>query len=145
MSPSLFAEGSHFEEKLRGNVKKSLIFTFLILIPAIILLILLGKWLLLAFGQSYSLNALRLLQILAISSFPLGINYIYFSILRVTGRLKELVVICGIRAVAVLLVSFLVMPSTGIIGIGYAWLGTQIGISIYAALAMRSLYLTRRV
>ena len=145
VASSLFAEGSHFEEKLRGNVKKSLIFTFLILIPAIILLILLGKWLLLAFGQSYSLNALRLLQILAISSFPLGINYIYFSILRVTGRLKELVVICGIRAVAVLLVSFLVMPSTGIIGIGYAWLGTQSSISIYAALAMRSLYLTRRV
>ena len=125
ISQSLFAEGSHFEDKLRENSIKSLRFTFLLLVPAVILLVLAGKWLLLAFGQSYSANALHLLWILAISSLPSGINYIYASILRVTGRIKELVVIWGFIAVAVLVVSYLIMPSTGIIGIGYVWLGVQ--------------------
>ena len=137
ISRSLFAEGSHFEGKLRENTIKSLKFTFLLLVPAVILLILVGKWLLLAFGQSYSANALNLLWILCISSLPLGINYIYASILRVTGRIKELVAIWGFIAVATLVTSYLVMPTTGIIGIGYAWLGVQCLVAIYVLALMR--------
>jgi len=131
VASSLFAEGSHFEDKLEENVVKSVRFTFVLLIPAVILLILVGKWLLLAFGQSYSANALRLLWILALSSLPLGINHIYTGILKVTGRLKELAIIWGFIAVAVLLASFLIMPVTGIIGVGYVWLGVQVAIAIY--------------
>ena len=131
VSLSLFAEGSHFEEKLRENVIKSLKFTFLLLMPAVILLILVGKWLLLAFGQSYSASALHLLQILALSSLPLAVNYIYTSILRVTGRIRELIVIVGSMTVTVLLVSGLIMSATGIIGIGYTWLGVQVAVAIY--------------
>jgi len=126
VSQSLFAEGSHFEEKLGENVMKSFKFTYLLLIPAVVLLILLGKWLLLAFGQSYSANSLKLLWILCLASLPLGTGNIYASILRVTNRIKELMIIRGLMAVAVLLASYLIMPSTGIIGIGYTWLGTQI-------------------
>jgi len=131
ISISLFAEGSHFEDKLTENVIKSLKFTFLLLVPAIILLILIGKWLLLAFGQSYSANAVYLLWILCLSSLPLGINLIYATILRVTDRIKELVVIWGFIAVAVLVVSYLIIPATGIIGIGYAWLGAHSAVTIY--------------
>jgi O-antigen/teichoic acid export membrane protein len=131
VSQSLFAEGSHFEDKLRENVTKSLKFTFLLLIPAVVVLILVGKWLLLAFGQSYSLNALKLLWILSLSSFPLAINHIYTSILRVKARLKELMAIWGFIALSVLLASYLIMPTTGIMGIGYAWLGARAAVAIY--------------
>jgi len=131
VSQSLFAEGSHFEDKLRENVTKSLKFTFLLLVPAVIIFILVGKWLLLAFGQSYSLNALKLLWILSLSSLPRSINYIYTSILRVKSRLKELMAIWGFMAISVLLASYLIMPATGIIGIGYAWLGAQAVVAIY--------------
>ena len=139
ISLSLFAEGSHFEDKLRENVIKSLKFTFLLLVPAIILLTLVGKWLLLAFGQSYSANALYLLWILVISSLPLSINYIYTSILRVTNRIKELVIIWGFIAIATLSISYLVMPETGIIGIGYAWLGVHSAVAIYVIISSRHL------
>lgn len=131
VSASLFAEGSHFEEKLRENVIKSLKFSFLLLVPAVILLVLSGKWLLLAFGQSYSANALHLLWVLCLSSLPLGINHIYSTILRVTNRIKELMIIWGFIAVAVLIASYLIMPIAGIIGIGYAWLGAQAIVAIY--------------
>lgn len=137
ISQSLFAEGSHFEDKLKENVTKSLKFTFLLLVPAVVLLVVAGKWLLLAFGPSYSANALPLLQILAVSSLPLAINYIYFTILRVTGRIKELIIIWSFIATAVLSASYLVMPATGIIGIGYAWLGAQVVTAIYVASAIK--------
>lgn len=143
ISYSLLAEGSHSSSQLREHVIKSLRFSFLLLAPAIISLILLGKWLLLIFGQSYSLNALQLLRILAISSLPLNINYIYVSILRVTHRIKELVVIWGFIAVAMLSASYLIMPVTGIIGIGYAWLGVHSIVAIYV-LAVTSLFTKHR-
>jgi len=131
VSQSLFAEGSHFEDKLKENVTRSLKFTYLLLVPSVIVLILAGKWLLLAFGQSYSLNALHLLWVMSLSSLPLAISYIYTGILRVTGRIKELMAIWGFVALSVLLASYLIMPVTGIIGIGYAWLGAQIVVAIY--------------
>jgi O-antigen/teichoic acid export membrane protein len=131
VSQSLFAEGSYFEDKLKENVTRSLKFTYLLLVPAVIVLILAGKWLLLAFGQSYSLNALHLLWVLSLSSLPLAISYIYTGILRVTGRIKELMAIWGFVALVVLLASYLIMPVTGIIGIGYAWLGAQTIVAVY--------------
>jgi len=131
VSQSLFAEGSHFEDKLKENVTKSLKFTYLLLVPAVIVLVLVGKWVLLAFGQSYSLNALHLLWVLSLSSLPLAISYIYTGILRVTGRIKELMAIWGFIALGTLLASYLIMPLTGIIGIGYVWLGAQAVVAIY--------------
>jgi len=131
VSQSLFAEGSHFEDKLKENVTKSLKFTYLLLVPAVIVLILVGKWVLLAFGQSYSLNALHLLWVLSLSSLPLALTHIYTGILRVTGRIKELIAIWGFIALGTLLASYLIMPVTGIIGIGYAWLGAQTVVAIY--------------
>lgn len=130
-SSSLFAEGSHFEDRLRENIVKSLKSTFLLLVPAAILLAAAGKWLLLAFGHGYSLNALPLLWVLCLSSLPLGVNHIYTGILRVTGRITELIIIWGFIAVGVLVVSYLLLPLTGIIGIGYAWLGAQLIVAIY--------------
>jgi O-antigen/teichoic acid export membrane protein len=131
ISTSLFAEGSHFKDKLKENVTRSLKFTYLLLVPAVIVLILVGKWLLLAFGQSYSANALHLLWVLSLSSLPLALSYIYTTILLVTGRIKELIAIWGFIALGTLLASYLIMPVTGIIGIGYAWLGAQTIVAIY--------------
>jgi len=131
VSQSLFAEGSHFKDKLRENVARSLKFTFLLLIPAVIVLILVSKWLLLVFGQSYSANALHLLWILSLSSLPSALNYIYTGILQVAGRIKELVAMWGFIVLVLLLGSYLIMPAAGIISIGYAWLGAQTAAAIY--------------
>ena len=138
VSRSLFAEGSHFEDRLRENVVKSLKSTFLLLVPAAILLAAAGKWLLLVFGQGYSLNALPLLWVLCFSSLPLGVNHIYTGMLRVTGRITELIIIWGFIAIGILVASYLLLPLTGIIGIGYAWLGAQLIVAIYI-LASRKL------
>jgi len=145
VSRSLFAEGSHFEVPLEMNVRRSFRFFFLLLIPAIILVLLLGKWLLLLFGAAYSVNASMLLWILALSSLFVGVNSVYMSILRVGNRLRELVLICGFITLAVLLGSYFITPTTGIVGVGYSWMGAQGLVTIYVAFAMRSCYRKRQV
>jgi O-antigen/teichoic acid export membrane protein len=73
-----------------------------------------------------------------------GINSIYFTILLVRHRIKELLVLRGLIAIAVLAASVLIMPAMGIVGIGYAWLGAQALVSIYVALAIRWRYRVKR-
>lgn len=145
VSQSLFAEGSHFEDELPDNVSRSFIFVFVLLFPAIILLFLLAKWLLLLFGASYSANAIVLLRLLAFSSVFVAINSVYQSILRVRGRIRELVAICAFIAISVLVGSYIITPTTGIAGIGYVWIAAQGLVSLYVIFAMRLSYRTKRV
>jgi len=144
VSQSLFVEGSHFEAMLGVNVRRSFRFTFLLLIPAIVVLFVFGKWPLLAFGAGYSTNALQLLRILSISSLFTGINSIYYGALRVEGRIRELVVIVGFITIVVLSASYFILPATGIIGVGYVWISAQGMVSIYVLLAIRPYYVAER-
>ena len=143
VSQSLFAEGSHFEDKLGVNVRRSFRFIFLLLIPAIALLLLLGKWILLLFGASYSENTLTLLWILSLSSLFVGVNRVYATILRVQGKVRELVLISGFLTLAVLLGSYFTVPETGITSVGYSWIAAQGAVSVYVLFALRSSYLAK--
>jgi O-antigen/teichoic acid export membrane protein len=139
-SRSLFAEGSYFEDELWGNVGRSLKFIYIFLIPAVVLVLLIGKWLLLVFGESYSINGLLLLRVLCLSSLFLGINRVYTSTLRVENRMGELLFIYGFQGAAVLLGTFLITRVAGIAGVGYVWFAVQMIVSIYAILSIRSRY-----
>lgn len=140
-STSLFAEGSHEEDKLRPNVRRSLKMVFIILVPAIILVLAFADKLLLLFGSSYSENATTLLRILTISALPLAINLVYLGIKRVEKKLKVIVSLSVFAAVATLGLSYLLLPRMGINGVGIAWLVTQGTI----ALVIAASWLKRRI
>lgn len=140
VSSSLFAEGAHFEDDLWSNVTKSLKFVFLILVPAVILVLLAGKWLLLLFGEGYSESGLQLLRILCVSSLFAGVSIIYTATLRVEDRMRELGLIYGFVTAATLLGSYFIMPAYGMAGIGYVWFAVQGVVCLYAILAMRARY-----
>lgn len=125
ISFSLFAEGSHSEEKLKQEVKRSLRLILLILIPAIPIILLLGGKILLLFGKTYAENATKLLWIVALSALPLSLNYIYFSIKRVEMKLKGVVGLSGFIAIATLALAYVLLPQIGILGAGVAWLVSQ--------------------
>jgi O-antigen/teichoic acid export membrane protein len=144
VSASLFAEGSHSEEALVANARRSFRFIILLLVPAIILLVALGKWLLLLFGENYSSNALTLLWILGASGIFMAVNDIYYSILRVRGRIRELFVIRALLSIAVIVASSLIAPKIGIVGIGYAWIAAHAATSIYVLLIVRIRYRVRK-
>jgi len=139
ISQSLFAEGVYSESEIKENVTRAVKLTFLLLVPAVVVLIIIAKWILLAFGEGYSANALTLLWLLSLSNLPRGINNIYISLLRLQDRLKELIIIQGLVAVAVLTLSLLAIPAYGIMGVGYVWLGVQVVVSIVLAFRLAAL------
>ena len=145
VSRSLFAEGVHFADELAVNVGRSLKLIFLLVVPVLILILLLGNRLLLFFGEGYSVNGLHLLRILSVSVMFIGVNRVYLAILRVEDRIRELVFIFGFTAVAILLGSYFTIPAIGIVGIGYVWLATQGAVSLYAIIAMVLSYRARVV
>ncbi len=87
VSQSLFVEGSYSQDNIKENVTRSIKLTFLLLVPVVAVLIIAAKWILLAFGPSYSANALNLLWLLSLSSLPRGISHVYIGLLRVQDKL----------------------------------------------------------
>ena len=143
VSQSLFAEGSHFEDKLDANVRRSYKFIFLLLIPLIILFVFAGKWLLLAFGKNYSEGGMTLLQIFSISAILYAINNVYYTILRVKNKLAELIALYGFSTLSILIGSYFILPRTGLVGIGYIWFSVQAIVSIYVTAKMVMLHKQR--
>lgn len=124
-SYSLFAEGSYDEAKLGQNIRRSLKLVLTLLIPAIILVFLIGGKVLLLFGRAYSENATTLLWILAASALPLSINYIYFGVKRVQKKMKNVIWLSALIAVGTLGLSWVLLPRMGILGVGIASLISQ--------------------
>ena len=141
VAQSLFAEGSHFEDRLDKDVYRSLKFMFILLVPILVLIIACGKWILMAFGASYAENATLLLRILAISSIFSAINSVYTSILLVRHRIKELILLTAISGAILLIGSYYIttISGIGIAGVGYSWWVGQGLFSVYVLVAMKRL------
>ena len=125
VSFSLFAEGSHSEGELSRNIRRSLIFTFVVVVPAILLIVLIGDKLLLLFAPDYAENSHNLLRVLAVSAAPLSLNYIYFAAKRVEMRMKGVVILSAFITIATLSLSWLLLAWMGVVGVGIAWLSSQ--------------------
>lgn len=124
---SLFAEGSNNVKEISIQVRKAIRIIFLLLVPAIIITILVGKYVLLFFGQNYAEGGFSLLVILAISGVFVSINAVYSAILRVRKEIGKIVLANLVGAVITLVLSyFLILYGKGLQGVGYAWLIGQI-------------------
>lgn len=125
ISLSLFAEGSYKRNLLRANTVKSLKLCLFISIPVILLIFIIGDKLLLLFGDAYSQNAATLLNIFALSTLPLCVNYILLSIWRVQNDIKSILVMSLTLASIVLGLSYFLMGSMDILGVGVGWIMGQ--------------------
>ncbi len=135
-SLSLFAEGSYGRQKLTRDSVRSLKLIFAALVPAVVLMVVLGDKLLLIFGTAYSESGIRLLQVLAASALPLGVNQVYFSIKRVELKMRSVVWLSVLVAVLTLSLSWFLLPQMGIWGAGVAWLSAN---GLVAVVAVRGL------
>ncbi|MDY6965809.1 MAG: oligosaccharide flippase family protein [Halobacteriota archaeon] len=129
---SLFAEGSNKPEELRRNVIRATKFIFILLIPAIIALFLIGDRLLFFFGDDYSKNAVGMLWILGLSSIPYTLNSIYITIKRVQMETAPIMYLYAFIAIFTLGMSYILMAEIGLIGVGIAWTLGQVIVSIVA-------------
>jgi O-antigen/teichoic acid export membrane protein len=120
-STSLFAEGSFEFDRLKVNLTRALKFTFILLTLGIIALFLFGKYILLfLFGLEY-INSFGVLLILALGSIPFAVNSLYVAIKRVEREIKSLILVLGGIAIITLMLSYMLIYSLGIIGVGVAW------------------------
>ncbi len=123
-SQALFAEGSYNESELKIHLKKSIKIISIIIIPAIIITVFLGKYILLVFGKEYSDEGLLFLRLLALSGIFISCNTIFGIILRVKHKIMMLIYINFISAISILGLSYLLL-SKGLLGIGLAWTAGQ--------------------
>jgi O-antigen/teichoic acid export membrane protein len=117
---SLFVEGSHGEDLIK-NTKKSLSLSIPLLIVMVSLVYVLGGWILGFFSSSYVDSSLDLLRIMVLSSFSLTIveTYIYMNLVK--KNVREVLITSALFCVIILVLSYILMGSYGLIGVGYAW------------------------
>jgi O-antigen/teichoic acid export membrane protein len=124
-SLSLFAEGSSNSKQLATDVRRSLKMILVLLLPAIIVVLLVGDKILLLFGQSYSQYGTKLLWLLAVAALPISVNFIYISIKRVQKKLLGVLLLTAFVAIVTLALSYVLLPRYGLLGTGIAWLTAQ--------------------
>lgn len=123
---ALFAEGSHEYRKFSENIRKTVRFLVLIVVPAILAIWFFGDKMLAIVGEDFSREGATLLRYLAISSIPLIVVSIYITIKRVEKRVKEMILIHGIIAGFTLGAAFVLSPEYGILSAGIGWVSGHV-------------------
>lgn len=139
-SVSLFAEGSHFENSLRRDLRRTLRFVLPLLALGILFLWFLGEWVLGLFGVAYAAEGHGLLRILALSGVFVAVNGLFVSVARVLKWVRALVVLWTFVALGTIALAVWLLPLQGLEGVGLAWLAAN-GV---AAVGVSAAYLWRR-
>ncbi len=136
VASSLFAEGAHGGD-LGRKVRTSALVIGALLIPAMILFLVVGRYLMGVFGPGYREHGTALLTLLVVAAIPDGITNVYVSVLRVRRRLWEAATLnLGMAALTIAL-AWPLLPRLGIEGAGWAWLIAQVAGSCVVAVHAR--------
>jgi len=119
-SQSLFAEGSYSEKDLKKQIKKAVKIIAFILIPAILVIVFFGQYLLMLFGKEYATEGFRFLQIIAVSGVFVGVNKTFMGILKVRRMIKSMIFVNGVGSLLIIFSSY-IFSIWGLIGIGIGW------------------------
>ena len=131
VAQSLFAEGSHDETVVGDHQKQAVKMIAILLIPAILVIVFFGQYILLAFGKQYSAEGDELLRILAVSGIFVAVTCVGDVILKLKHQVNKLIIIKVLETAIILGLSF-VLRSGGLNGIGTAWMiGTAVTAGIY--------------
>ena len=98
----LFAEASRPGTSLRRQLRKALRGTYVLLLPALAVLIVAGPFALRIFGASYADAGAGCLRVLALSSLPMAGNYMVDSLLIARDRIIAYVFMNGANAALVI-------------------------------------------
>lgn len=126
VATAVFAEGVRARSDLRSVVVKALRVIAAVLVPAMAVMIVGGRFVLGLFGPSYATAGYGLLILLAISALPDAVSNVAVAIFRVTGRLRYSATLNLGILVMTLVTAWILMPRLGIAGVGVAWLGVQV-------------------
>ena len=118
---SAFAESSHDESALRSNVLRGVRSSMIFTIPAIVMSLLLGGYVLSVFGYEYAQAATPLLWVMSISAIIVTLYSALGAVLKIAHDTRSFIVTNIVYASVIIGGSYLLMPAYGLLGIGYAW------------------------
>lgn len=124
LGTSLFVECSH-GEGLRKSVMRAGVASLAFLVPAVMILLLVGDRLLGMLKGEY-VEAFGLLRIIALSGFPVAVYSLFVPIQNVRMRVEGIVKLNALRCVLLLGLSYVLVQQYGILGAGYAWMATYV-------------------
>jgi O-antigen/teichoic acid export membrane protein len=136
ISQVLFAEGSSKEQSLAGIYKKALKFIYIFMVPAIILLILCGRYILEIFGESFATYGYGPLVLFSLAGIPVAAKLLTNAIFNIERKVI-LVIITDIITVSIVMsISYILLPK-GLVWVGVAWvIGESIGALVALALLL---------
>lgn len=126
VSSAVFAEGVRAHSDLRGVVAKALRVITIMLLPAVAVMIVGGRFILGLFGVAYAAAGYGLLVLLAAAALPDAVSNVAVAVFRVTHRLGYSTVLNLGILVSTLGMAWVLMPPLGIAGVGVALLVAQI-------------------
>jgi len=136
---ALVAEGAHSIHTLGINVHRSAKHVFVLLLPAVAVLIVAGRYILLLFGQSYSHQGIVMLQLLALGAPLAALNYLADAVVNVRQQNRLFLIMNTLNSGMILLFSILLVGH-GLTGLGAAWLIAQaLTVVIYAVIMRRDI------
>jgi Ser/Thr protein kinase RdoA (MazF antagonist) len=83
------------------------------------------------FGAAYARESTTLLRWLSVAALPTILNTWYLGYARVTGHSKAIILCQGLVSVLTLGLSYLWLPTHGIVSIGIAWLISQMLVAVW--------------
>jgi O-antigen/teichoic acid export membrane protein len=125
VASAVFAEGVRARSDLRSLVSKSLRVIAVLLAPAVVVMMVAGRFILGLFGASYAAAGYGLLILLAISALPDAVSNVAVVVCRVTERLEYSSALNLAIFIMTLVGAWVLMPPLGIVGVGVAWLAAQ--------------------
>ena len=126
INQSVFAEGSHDDKAIREHITKGLKIISATLVPAIIITIIFGKFVLVFFGKSYAEESFSFLKLLAIAGIFLSANNMFEALFKVKKKMKPLLFSTAFGVLITILLSYFLLKPFGLYGIGVAWIIGQI-------------------
>jgi O-antigen/teichoic acid export membrane protein len=136
VAASLFAEGARDPTRADHHIRRGMVMMAILMGPPMVALFFLAKIVLGVFGPHYASHSLLLVQLMIVSAIPDAVTNAYVVRLRVTNRLNQAVFLNTAMGLGALLAAWIVLPSAGIAGLGYAWLGAQTAGSVFAGLSL---------
>jgi O-antigen/teichoic acid export membrane protein len=125
LSLSLFSEGSHFRERLHGDLWRALGPALVVSALAAAVLFVAADKLLLVFGGDYAREGKDVLRLLALAALPACVTSVYVGVERVRKAVRRLILISLVVAGITLGGGYALLPSVGVKGVAIAWLAAQ--------------------
>lgn len=131
---ALLAQGAGDRDNLGLHLRRSLVFTFATVVPAIVVLWLGGGWLLHIFGPTYAAEGTGALRVLSLVTLPLAVNSLYVGVKRVDKELTGPIILTGFISLSAVVATAFLLPYASVSAPGYALLAAHTTAALWVVL-----------